>query len=84
MVELTSTQSEALESMRKCFLKSESNGLILNDATYLRYLRARSYDYEKSSNMLKATIKWREEFGLNDLKVGWKDTIKLENSTGIR
>ena len=61
---------------------SEENGLKLNDATFLRYLRARNGDNEKALSLLNGTIKWRKEFGLDKLTTEWTDIIKKENATG--
>mmetsp|Transcript_13586 Transcript_13586/g.13163 ORF Transcript_13586/g.13163 Transcript_13586/m.13163 type:complete len:260 (-) Transcript_13586:91-870(-) len=80
---LTSVQAASLEKMRQTFRVSESCGLPLNDATFLRYLHARSFDFTKSSAMLQATLKWRSDFGLKDMLSGnWTDIIQKENTTG--
>lgn len=79
---LTIEQTNALAKMRQKFTEGDSCGLPLNDSTFLRYLRARSFDFNKSSTMLNATIKWRKEFGLSDMKAGWTDVIKEENGSG--
>lgn len=58
-------------------------GLKLNDATFLRYLRARNGDNEKALHMLNNTIKWRQEFGLEHIHDdNWKTIVKKENETG--
>eukprot|EP01024_Parvocaulis_polyphysoides_P001503 TRINITY_DN10409_c1_g3_i1.p2 TRINITY_DN10409_c1_g3~~TRINITY_DN10409_c1_g3_i1.p2 ORF type:complete len:326 (+),score=33.73 TRINITY_DN10409_c1_g3_i1:27-980(+) len=50
-----------------------------SDFTYLRYLRARNYNVEKATKMLKATIEWRKSFKPELLR--WKDVSK-EGETG--
>jgi hypothetical protein len=57
-------------------------GFELDDSTYLRYLRARNYDVNKASDMLNATIKWREDIGLKDIHNNWNEVMKNENNTG--
>ena len=83
VVTLNPEQLKALESMRQQFLSTpiDSCGLALTDATFLRYLRARNYDVTKSSLMLRATIKWRHDFGLKDMSP-WSETLQLEATTG--
>ena len=56
----------------------EENGLKLNDATFLRYLKARNGDNEKALSLLKGTIKWRHDFGLGKMNE-WINIIKSEN-----
>lgn len=83
MSKLSPDQESALEKMRQAFPDTDSYGLPLNDATFQRYLRARSYDFEKSSAMLKSTIEWRKTFGLGEmLNKGWDEVIAHENSSG--
>ena len=82
MVELTPDQTVALEKMRTAFPAEDCCGLQFDDSTFLRYLRARTFDFAKSSAMLNATIKWREEAGLGDMHKGWTSIIEKENSTG--
>ena len=55
-------------------------GLELNDSLYLRQLSARYYDFDKASNMLKETIKWRKDFGLDSLHgEAFKNSVAKEN-----
>ena len=83
MADLTKDERTALEKMRKTFSEADSNGLLLNDATFLRYLRARSFDATKSSAMLAATVKWRKDFGICDMhSKSWEDILAKENCTG--
>jgi hypothetical protein len=76
-----SSQSTALEAMRQTFATYATNadGMLLDDSTFLRYLRARQFDIEKSVSMLKATIEWRRIFGINGMTTSWKDKMKIEN-----
>ncbi|KAI0693461.1 CRAL-TRIO domain-containing protein [Cytidiella melzeri] len=39
----------------------------MDDATLLRFLRARKFDLDKSKTMLKAAEEWRKEFGVDDI-----------------
>lgn len=78
---LTAAQSSALEEMHKYFDGKEDYGLILDDSTYLRYLRARSYDIKKSIAMLEETLKWRRDMNIVNMEE-WKETLALEHSTG--
>jgi hypothetical protein len=81
--DLPAAHQEALQKMRDAFADVDGFGMKMNDGTYLRYLRARNFNFEKSKHMLENTLKWREEFGLKDFHNGqWKDIIALENSTG--
>ena len=82
MVDLSKEQNDALEKMRTAFPASDCCGLALNDATFMRYLKARTFDFQKSSAMLSATIKWRNEFGLCQMHSDWTDIIQKENITG--
>jgi len=81
---LSSSQLASLEKMRSTFNNNNNNnGLELNDSLYLRYLRARSYDYEKASKLLQDTMKWRHEFGLDQLhSEQYKSSVIKENSSG--
>jgi CRAL/TRIO, N-terminal domain len=83
MAELTKVQSDSLEKMRQAFPDPSSAGLPLNDATFLRYLRARSFDFTKASAMLNSTIQWRRDFGLEEMSnKEWNDILAKENCTG--
>ena len=84
MTALSTQQQEALDAMRAEFSSrgTQADGLPLNDSTFCRYLRARSFNFEKAKDMLDATIKWREEFGIAEMKGTWKPTIATENATG--
>ena len=58
-------------------------GLDLNDHTFLRYLRARSYDFAKGSAMLNETLNWRRDFGLPNIHgPEWQAVVAKENATG--
>ena len=81
--QLSHIQQEGLTKMREIFSDVDGFGMKMNDDTFLRYLRARTFNFEKAKHMMENSLKWREEFGLKDLHSGaWKDIIKLENSTG--
>jgi hypothetical protein len=65
---LTPEQQKALDEFRE-LLKSE--GLFVeergDDATLLRFLRARKFDVKLARDMFAACEKWRKEYGTNDL-----------------
>lgn len=58
-------------------------GLFDDVSALVRYLRARQWDVQKASEMMRATARWREQFDLQGLRSGkYNDTIAMENSTG--
>lgn len=61
---LNETQKEALEKFRSQ-LKEDGYTERLDDATLLRFLRARKFDIAKAREMYAACEKWRKEFGVN-------------------
>jgi hypothetical protein len=79
--ELDEKQLEALEIMRTTFKDMDGVGMPLDDACFLRYLRARVFKVKKAVKLLNESLVWRKEFGLADINE-WKDIIKLENATG--
>eukprot|EP01041_Mallomonas_annulata_P011969 gene11970-25072_t len=80
-VPLNEVQLVALEKMRSSFSHSDGHGMEVNDNMFIRYLRARNFDFEKSSTMLNATLQWRKEYGVGNME-SWRDMLTLENSTG--
>lgn len=80
--ELSEAQTTALNHMRETFNDSNGFGMPMNDETFLRYLRARNFHIEKSTNMLKATLKWREDFQIPKLLTEWTDIVARENASG--
>ena len=77
---LTPEQQKALDDFRE-LLKSE--GLFVvergDDATLLRFLRARKFDIKLAKDMFAACEKWRKEFGANDLIKCVSLTYLLDN-----
>lgn len=62
-------EQAGVETLRKAFPSdSESYGLLLDDACLVRYLRARDRNVEKATAMLTATLEWRQEFGLPEVR----------------
>lgn len=63
---LTPSQKKCLEHLR---LLLEAQGYVdrLDDATLLRFLRARKFDVNKALDMFVTCEKWREEFGTNTI-----------------
>lgn len=53
--------------------------LFCNDWTYVRYLRARSWDLQKAHKMLAATLQWRLEYQPH--AISWAD-VEAEARTG--
>lgn len=73
---LTAAQLSALEQLRKKVqpdLNPEQN-VWCSDMCYLRYLRARNWDLSKAEKMLRDTLKWREESGINTIRVSDVET----------
>ena len=76
-------EAEALSQMRSASLSHQPDSrFTINDAMLLRYLRARNFDVAQAVDMLNDTLKWRVEFGLQDILSGWMSTIRKENETG--
>lgn len=73
---------EALEAMKNHFEGRAGFGMPMDDRTYLRYLRARNFDVAKSTEMLDNTLKWREEFGLLEMRDKWMGQVASENASG--
>ncbi|KAG8768558.1 cytosolic factor, phosphatidylinositol/phosphatidylcholine transfer protein, partial [Serendipita sp. 397] len=49
-----------------------------DDATLLRFLRARKFDLVRSKEMIYAAEKWRKEFGVDDIVANFKFEEKEE------
>lgn len=75
-----SEREAALSAMRSHFQDRDGHGLAMNDKTFSRYLRARSYDIHKATELLENTLIWRKDFGLKEMQ-DWT-VISTENSTG--
>ena len=90
---LSGHQQTALNLMRKKFHPELSQhppidtcGLRLDDACFLRYLTARSFDFTKASNLLMSTIKWRHEFdikGMYNNSPDWVEAIQNQAGYGV-
>lgn len=66
---VTPAEGQGISKLRAHFPPgTESFGLPLDDACLTRYLRARSGDVEKAIAMLSATLEWRREFGLPEVR----------------
>jgi len=65
---LTPEQLKTLEQFRKEL--TDENWIVPerhDDATLLRFLRARKFDLVKAKEMFIAAEKWRKEFGVDDI-----------------
>lgn len=75
-------EERALNAMRERFGGRDGVGMPVDDALYLRYLRARNFNSDKAIAMLEETLKWRADFGIKNMLAGeWKDTLLKENET---
>ncbi|PRT54859.1 SEC14 cytosolic factor [Wickerhamiella sorbophila] len=63
---LTPEQEKALNHLRD-LLTAHGHTERMDDATLLRFLRARKFDVGKAMEMYQACEKWREEFGTNTI-----------------
>ncbi|KAK7032895.1 CRAL-TRIO domain-containing protein [Favolaschia claudopus] len=65
---LCSEQEAALGKLKE---ELQKDGILVearhDDATLLRFLRARKFDVEQSKEMFKAAEKWRKEFNVDEL-----------------
>lgn len=68
---VTREEEQGISQLRQSHFPTgtESFGLPLDDACLARYLRARSGNVEKAATMLSATLAWRKEFGLPEVRV---------------
>ena len=75
----------ALLTLRGRFptVKDEKHGLLLDDRTLLRFLRARKNHVDQAELMLNETLRYRENFGAGDVFTeNYFQTIVVENATG--
>lgn len=65
---LTAEQQEILDQFRQA-LKDDGHFVPErhDDATLLRFLRARKFDLQRSLLMIIAAEKWRKDFGVDEL-----------------
>jgi len=93
-VPLTADQKSALATMRNQYTNTNTSSFseteeadhlnfTMDDATFLRYLKARSFDTVKASHLLDSTISWRKSFGISNIhSEEWTPIIQKENETG--
>ncbi|CAM9131125.1 unnamed protein product [Discosporangium mesarthrocarpum] len=82
--EVNVEESRAVGRMKELFpTGTESYGLPLDDPCLTRYLRARRWDVEKAAKMLRTTLDWRQDFGVEKLLGEEISTVVApENCTG--
>eukprot|EP00123_Amoebidium_parasiticum_P008223 comp18657_c0_seq1/m.20299 comp18657_c0_seq1/g.20299 ORF comp18657_c0_seq1/g.20299 comp18657_c0_seq1/m.20299 type:complete len:297 (-) comp18657_c0_seq1:181-1071(-) len=68
---LTETQQKMLEQFRKNIHEdatlTEKHKKFSTDACLCRYLRAREWDLKLAEGLLRATLKWRDEYGVESI-----------------
>jgi CRAL/TRIO, N-terminal domain len=82
MADITPQEEAGLVEMRAQFKDADGLGMPLDDACFLRYLRARNLDVAKAVTMLKATLQWRAEFGVQNVLAEELHVVARENATG--
>ena len=66
---ITPEERGLVQTLREKFpAGTPSYGLLLDDALFCRYVRARSGNIDKAAGMLTATLDWRREFGLPEVR----------------
>ncbi|KAI0069285.1 hypothetical protein BV25DRAFT_121111 [Artomyces pyxidatus] len=76
---LTIPQQHALETLKKQLI-DEGHFVEerMDDATLLRFLRARKFDVVKTKEMLLAAEQWRKDFGVDDIMANFDFKEKAE------
>lgn len=65
---ITPGERDDIEVLRAKFpTGTPSYGLVLDEALFVRYLRARNGNVDKAAAMLTATLEWRRDFGLPEV-----------------
>uniref|UniRef100_A0A7S3R0U0 CRAL-TRIO domain-containing protein n=1 Tax=Dunaliella tertiolecta TaxID=3047 RepID=A0A7S3R0U0_DUNTE len=82
-VPLTEKEQELVEQLkeevRPVVQADHALQLFCNDHTYVRYMRARSWDLKKATKMLLATLEWRKDYKPHLIR--WEE-VKPESVTG--
>ncbi len=78
----TTTATSSTTCEEEGFPYTDVEGLSIDPACLLRYLRARGFDVTAASAMLDATIEWRKEFQVSKLRNEWLPIIQNECATG--
>ena len=68
---MNKTQYETLEKFKEKILSTNllKDFTVFDEIYLLRFLRARKFDIEKSYLMFSTFMKWREEMGVDNIKV---------------
>lgn len=75
----------ALDAMRELFKAEKADARFpLDDACLLRYLRARDFDVDRASAMLRATLAWRAENRVGEISTDpeMMASVRSQNATG--
>jgi len=76
---ITAEEAELVKTLRVQFpVDMESYGMIMDDAVLVRYLRARDLNIEKATAMLTATLNWRRDFGLPEVRRGGRRGVRVQ------
>eukprot|EP00048_Salpingoeca_helianthica_P017157 m.235857 g.235857 ORF g.235857 m.235857 type:complete len:297 (-) comp20310_c0_seq1:27-917(-) len=78
--ELTPEQQETLKTFRERLQNiTDKEKKFCDDACLCRYLRARDWDVDAAEKLLRGTLKWRTEFGVDEIT---PESIDGESKTG--
>lgn len=82
---VTPAEAQGISQLRQSHFPvgTESFGMPLDDACLARYLRARSGDVAKAAAMLSATLEWRREFGLPQVRAALRSLSVLPFQTAF-
>eukprot|EP01136_Pigoraptor_vietnamica_P010380 Opistho-1_new@3353 len=77
--DLSPKQEAALQQMRELFKDDKpTKRFPMDDYLFLRFLRARDFDVDKSAKMLRATLDFRKKIGADELLETYKQPEVIE------